>query len=195
MKCVLIVWDIWGIRRHIPPHLDAFAKQEAVSFENAFCQNPVCVPSRCSFLTGLYPHTNGHRTMHYMLNDNETSIFQELRTAGYYVWMNSRNDLIAGQIEGLAESHADEIYYYNKTRRVTKISSLSINGMRREVHKEYPYSHYEGIKDWESGSDIDDTEAACERIKNPVEPDKPLCLFLGWTNLHPHIQRQSNIVS
>ena len=45
---------------------DALAA-EGVSFTNAYCQNPVCVPSRCSFLTGWYPHTMGHRTMHYMM--------------------------------------------------------------------------------------------------------------------------------
>ena len=45
------------------PNLDDFAENDAVSFSNAFCQNPVCVPSRCSFMTGLYPHVHGHRTM------------------------------------------------------------------------------------------------------------------------------------
>ena len=37
------------------PFLDDFAAREAVSFSNAYCQNPICVPSRCSFFTGLYP--------------------------------------------------------------------------------------------------------------------------------------------
>ena len=46
----------------ITPNLDAFAANEAVSFGQAYCQNPVCVPSRCSFFTGLYPHVRGHRT-------------------------------------------------------------------------------------------------------------------------------------
>ena len=36
----------------ITPHLDQLA-EEGVSFENAYCQNPVCVPSRNSFLTGF----------------------------------------------------------------------------------------------------------------------------------------------
>lgn len=40
----------------ITPCLDEFAHQDAVSFSRAYCQNPVCVPSRCSFFTGLYPH-------------------------------------------------------------------------------------------------------------------------------------------
>ena len=55
------------------PNLDRLVEDDAVSFSNAFCQNPVCVPSRCSFMTGLYPHTRGHRTMSYLLQPGEDS--------------------------------------------------------------------------------------------------------------------------
>ena len=81
------------------PFLDHFAAEEAASYRNAYCQNPVCVPSRCSFLTGLYPHVHGHRTMRYMLHSEESSIFSELKAAGYHVWMNARNDFLPGQDE------------------------------------------------------------------------------------------------
>lgn len=37
-----------GNKAAITPNLDELA-QDGVSFENAYCQNPVCVPSRCSF--------------------------------------------------------------------------------------------------------------------------------------------------
>ncbi len=37
------------------PVLDRLAREDAVSFRWAFCQNPVCTPSRCSFMTGLVP--------------------------------------------------------------------------------------------------------------------------------------------
>ena len=50
------------------PDLDRFAAEDAVSFRNAFCQNPVCTPSRCSFMSGWYPHVRGHRTMSHMLH-------------------------------------------------------------------------------------------------------------------------------
>ncbi len=59
-----------GCKASITPNLDALL-EEGVSFKNAYCQNPVCVPSRCSFLTGLYPHTTGHRTMHYLQDPDE----------------------------------------------------------------------------------------------------------------------------
>lgn len=64
-------WDTMGHMGNpaaATPFLDQLAAGEAVSFRQAFCQNPVCVPSRCSFFTGLYPHVQGHRTMSYLLH-------------------------------------------------------------------------------------------------------------------------------
>lgn len=40
------------------PNLDAFAKS-AVSFTRAYCQFPLCGPSRASIMSGQYPETNG----------------------------------------------------------------------------------------------------------------------------------------
>ncbi len=37
------------------PYLDGLAA-EAVRFSNAYCNNPVCAPSRASMMTGLYSH-------------------------------------------------------------------------------------------------------------------------------------------
>lgn len=37
--------------------------REGTVFENAFCQMPKCVPSRCSMITGRYAHSDGIRTL------------------------------------------------------------------------------------------------------------------------------------
>ena len=125
-------WDTMGHmgnRAAHTPFLDSLAVHEAVSFDHAYCQNPVCVPSRCSFFTGLYPHTRGHRTMKYLLHEGETSLFQQLHNAGYYVWLNGRNDLIAGQITGLENEHADEIYYYDRTKEPQRVDPAVLGKM------------------------------------------------------------------
>lgn len=195
-------WDTMGHmgnRAAHTPALDAFAVRDAVSFDHAYCQNPVCVPSRCSFFTGLYPHTRGHRTMKYLLHEGEPSLFSQLKDAGYYVWMNGRNDLIAGQVTGLENEHADEIYYYDRTKEPQRADPLMVakmlgapkkEGEQKEVTRaeDVVYDHFEGVKaDHAPGLDNDwiDTRAAIERIRRPVDPKKPLCLFLGWVNPHP----------
>ncbi len=43
------------------PHLDQLAAQ-GVRFTDAYCQSPLCGPSRASVMTGLYPHTNRQYT-------------------------------------------------------------------------------------------------------------------------------------
>lgn len=165
--------------------LDEFARTEAVSFRNAFCQNTVCVPSRCSFFTGLYPHVNGHRTMQHLLRSHESSLFSEMKDAGYYVWMNSRNDLIAGQIPGLMEEHATEIYYGEDR---PKAPAPEIKGQRGKPGDKNYYSHYEGrlsLDEHNQHYSADDgiVDAAIERILNPVD-ERPLCMFLGL--MYPH---------
>lgn len=83
----------------ITPNLDHLATVEGVSFRNAFCQNPVCTPSRCSFMTGWYPHVRGHRTMFHMLHPEQGDPFllDILREAGYHVFWGGKNDLVPGQ--------------------------------------------------------------------------------------------------
>ena len=63
------------------PNIDRLVATEAVSFRHAFAQATVCTPSRCSFMTGWYPHVRGHRTMHHMLNPTlgETNLLKVLR--------------------------------------------------------------------------------------------------------------------
>ena len=101
-----IVWFVADQMRHdamghagnpaaCTPNLDALAAK-GVSFTNAYCQNPVCVPSRCSFLTGWYPHTMGHRTMHYMMRKEDPNLLKTMKQNGYEVVWIGRNDFIPG---------------------------------------------------------------------------------------------------
>ena len=47
------------------PNIDRLVR-EGVAFTHAFCQSPVCTPSRASFLTGMYPGS-----VHGCMNGNE----------------------------------------------------------------------------------------------------------------------------
>jgi len=64
------------------PNLDRLA-QEGVLFDYAFCQNPVCTPSRASFLTGRYPRTTRCRQNGQSIPADEVLVTKLLRDAGY----------------------------------------------------------------------------------------------------------------
>ena len=65
------------------PNLDRLA-HEGVRFENTYTQNPVCTPSRVSFLSGLYPSTHGYYGLYGREPDQAmTSMFSYFREQGY----------------------------------------------------------------------------------------------------------------
>ncbi len=162
------------------PFLDQMIQTDAVSFHNTFCQNPVCVPSRCSMFTGLYPHVHGHRTMQYLLHPGEDNLFGELKSHGYHVWMNDRNDLFAGQIPGWMESNADEIYHPECAEKIEVLPDQKISG---EI-----YSHFKGILSNDSVTRDDMSVAAAIHRIRTWDSDQPLLMFLGLT--YPHCPYQ-----
>ena len=68
------------------PNIDRIAK-EGVIFENCFCTNSLCTPSRASILTGKYSHKTGVTTIRTHLNNQIPTFAKMLHESGYQTAM------------------------------------------------------------------------------------------------------------
>ena len=84
------------------PNIDRLAKR-GVRFENAYCQYPLCGPSRASFMTGLYPDQN-------LVRRNAIYIREHLPTVQTMSQM-FRNG-------GWFASRVGKIYHYNVPKHI-----------------------------------------------------------------------------
>lgn len=64
------------------PNLDRLAS-EGTAFAHAYCQSPVCTPSRASFLTGRYPRTTRAHQNGQAIAPDEVLVTKMLADAGY----------------------------------------------------------------------------------------------------------------
>ncbi len=65
------------------PSIDRLVEQ-GVAYRQAYCQNPICTPSRSSFLTGRYPaSTHVYRNGHEQFPATEVLVTRLLADAGY----------------------------------------------------------------------------------------------------------------
>jgi arylsulfatase A-like enzyme len=174
-----------GCSGAVTPNLDQTCQTDGRSFAQAYVQNPVCTPSRCSFMSGWYPHVHGHRTMYHMLQANEPMLLRLLKEQGYFVWWGGKNDVMPGE-----EGYESACHVYNRTRRqITGYNLHKDTAWRGQPDGDNYYSFYAGQLtakvpgpyvdgDWAQVLDAID-------LINTYTGDKPLCIYLPLSYPHP----------
>jgi choline-sulfatase len=76
------VFGAYGNAKARTPHLDALAGR-GVRFDRAYCNQPVCTPSRQSILTGLYSHTIGVTRLETPLPEKTLTVADHFGAQGY----------------------------------------------------------------------------------------------------------------
>ncbi len=182
-------WDVMGHMGNpaaVTPNLDQSVRTDSVSFRYAFSQGTVCTPSRCSFMSGWYPHTAGHRTMFHMLRRHEPVLLKRLKDAGYFVWWSGGNDTVPAQ-NGF-DAYCDVKYRAGKDV-VPNLHNIE-DRWRGKKGDDGWYSQYAGKLTPPPGldryidSDWDEVQAAVDLIRKAPK-DKPLCIFISLEYPHP----------
>lgn len=158
------------------PNIDGLTK-EGAAFTHCFTVNPVCGPSRCCMFTGLYPHTNGHRSLYQLLRPHEENLFRLLKNNGYEVAWVGRNDLFnRDAIKG------------SFTKRISISKEMYKIKMKTNP---YPMDHplrksfYYGKRAEEQAYDFDSIviKKALEYLDS--QPNTPFCLYIALAFPHP----------
>ena len=154
------------------PNIDRLASG-GTRFAEAHCQNTVCTPSRCSVMTGWYPHVRGHRSLQHLLQPDEPNLLSYLKQAGYYVWWGGgHNDLLAEESfeDSVSEYHDSNGHYHGQ-------NPYDISDPR---YYSYLYSPVEG--DVEDHGDQLMVKKATDFIRS--KPDDPYVVYLPL--IYPH---------
>ncbi len=153
------------------PNIDALAAQ-GTRFDQCHVQHSVCTPSRCSMMTGWYPHVRGHRTLWHLLRPDEPNMLKYLKGAGYTVLMYGKNDLLA------QESFADSVTEA-KSHGGGKFGKnpYSVDDPR---YYSFLFDPYDGPL--EEHGDYANVHAAIDFLRS--KPTEPFCLFLPLTFPH-----------
>lgn len=90
-----ISWNDLGCYGHPTiktPGIDRLA-ENGLRFTNAYLTISSCSPSRCSLITGRYPHNTGAPELHTTLPDSQICFPELLKNAGYYTLLSGKNHM------------------------------------------------------------------------------------------------------
>jgi len=153
------------------PNFDRLAA-EGTRFDQCHVQHTVCTPSRCSFMTGWYPHTAGHRTLWYPLQEHEPNSMRYLKEAGYEVHWFGKNDCLAPDA---FESSVTRVYGAGGSGKSENVFERGEPGFFSFLHGEM------------DGPPRDEEffARAIEYLQGRKEDDPPFFMFLATSFPHP----------
>lgn len=178
--------NCYGASHVISPNLDKLAARGTL-FENAYCQQAVCNPSRASALTGLRPDTLGIWDLptHFRQKRPDiTTLPQHFKNNGYHtedigkIFHNWRQDDHKGDAPSWS---VPQLMHYNShgndKARVEGELPPDLSDIPKCVVRDVPDNAYF------DGRVADAATAALERLQ---KSDKPFFLAVGFWKPHSH---------
>lgn len=147
----------------------------SAQFDQCHVVHTKCTPSRCSLLSGQYPHVNGHRTLEMHTRPHENNLVRSLRDSGYRTALVGKNHVVD---DATMPTTFDD--YLPET-----------GGFALEPADPPPMpigSYFVGRDpvDHDQHVDVSSTTKAVEWLGERADtPDQPFFLWLNWVSPHP----------
>lgn len=159
------------------PNLDRLAER-GTAFTNAYCNSPLCAPSRASFATGQYVHEIDAW-------DNALPFHGQAETWGEHLDRHGVDTTVVGRKH--FDPYADSPF---PDQRLPEHSNppIEIERLERDPPVEYPHAEdrfYEpGIDENRMEPSIERTDAAIDWLQTEAPADRPWTLHLSYQPPH-----------
>lgn len=174
----------------VSPNIDAFAREDATNFQNAYTVQPVCGPARSCLQTGLYATQTGCYRNGISLGEDMKALGHYMREAGYNVayvgkWhLGSDSDIAKMTDEPVQPVPIERRGGFNDYWMVSDVLELTSHGYDGYIFdKENRRIDFIGYR-----ADCI-TNFALDYLKN-YDDDKPFFLFIS--QIEPHHQNDHN---
>jgi len=189
---VFIVADQWrldavgyaGNKCVKTPNIDALV-EDGIGFENAYCQNPVCVPSRCSFLTGWYPHTKGYRTMHNLMPESEPNLLKTFKENDYHVYWGGRVDFLQENVEQMHYCNVRNNDFKDAFKHRKNTAQFVEDTAERQEMRQNIFSHYIGLTEGVYDPERQEFNQALKYLENDTYGEQPFLIYMALSSPHP----------
>lgn len=177
------------------PNMDRLAER-GVIFENAYCNNPICVPGRYSTMTGKYVRDIGALTYGEGLDPKTWTYPKHFARAGYQTTCSGKMHFM-----GLEQMHGWMFRPFGDMEYVD--GHYKMPGLKEDPRKDIPRVYRKGgldgwVKDAKPGNNgfiIFDESATREAVINLTDyfkgtimplynPDRPLLFQVGYKTPH-----------
>ena len=163
------------------PHLDRLAEQ-SYTFDNAYCNYPICTPSRLSMLTGRYPHQIGAWDLGVIPDRQYPTWGDYLTEVGYETVLCGRTHFNGtDRLHGFSHRLLDDLpRWCNRNGRPPRRTPDARRGSNSHVAECGPGDHEHTRYD----RNVTDLAVDFLHEKAAAPDDKPFLLYCGF--MHPH---------
>lgn len=162
------------------PSLDQLAR-EGASFDKAYCQNPICVPSRSSIITGQYSRNIGIYDNRQILDPSRTTLPRVLKENGYRTCLIGKAHFNGEQFQGFQERPYGDILGQGHQPDPVRANDKGEAGYGNLFEQAGP----SGIPRLLQQTEICSSEAAkWLQIHRAISPDQPFFLSLQYDKPH-----------